>query len=145
MEAHMSDALIPGGGDGAILPIDLISGESTQVESDATRLLDVLQAVAGSQLAMAQQAQKYADRLTFAMARLEELKAAAEGASGVFAPARAEVAASILEGHVAGAAGFINRTMRQVRRSAGRRELRAEVDEAIGAMDDELTDETKAA
>ena len=127
------------------MPVGLIGGASTQIEADAARLLDVLQAVAGSQLAMAPQAQKYADRLTFGMARLMELKAAAETTGGVFAPARADVAASILEGYVVGAAAFINRTMRQVRRTAGRRELRAEVDEAIGAIDDELSDETKAA
>jgi hypothetical protein len=132
-------------GDGAQLPVDLISGESAQVEIDASRLLEVLEAVAGSQLAMAPQAQKYADRLTFAIARLDEMKRAAQTDRGVFAPARAEVAASILEGHVAGAAGFINRTMRQVRRTPGRRELRVEVDEAIEIIDNELSDENKAA
>jgi hypothetical protein len=132
-------------GDGAQLPVDLISGESAQVEIDASRLLEVLEAVAGSQLAMAPQAQKYADRLTFAIARLDEMKRAAQTDRGVFAPARAEVAASILEGHVAGAAGFINRTMRQVRRTPGRRELRVEVDDAIEIIDSELSDENKAA
>jgi hypothetical protein len=133
------------GGDGAELPTDLIAGESHQIETDAARLLSVMEAVAASKLAMAPQAQKYVDRLTFAIARLDEMKRAAEADGGVFAPARAEVAASILEGHVAGAAGFIDRTMRQVRRTAGRRELRAEVDEAIGIVDDELGDQTKAA
>jgi hypothetical protein len=132
-------------GDGAQLPVDLISGEGAQIEADAARLLSVLESVAASKLTMAPQAQKYADRLTFAIARLDEMKRAAQADAGVFAPARAEVAASILEGHVAGAAGFINRTMREVRRAPGRRELRAEVDEAIEAVDGELSDETKAA
>ena len=132
-------------GDGAQLPVDLISGEGTQIETDAARLLSVLEAVAGSKLTMAAQAQKYADRLTFAIARLDETKRAAEIEGGVFAPARAEVAASILEGHVAGAAGFINRTMRQVRRTPGRRALRVEVDEAIEIIDAELSDDAKAA
>jgi hypothetical protein len=141
----MSDAMPAGSGDGAQLPVDLVGGEGSQIEADAARLLPVLEAVAASKLAMAPQAQKYVDRLTFAMTRLEETKRVAANDGGVFAPARAEVAASILEGHVAGAAGFINRTVRQVRRTAGRRELRAEVDEAISIVDDELEDDAKAA
>ena len=92
----MSDGLLPSGGDGAELPVDLISGESAQVEADAARLLPVLEAVAASPLPMATQAQKYADRVSFAMARLDGMKRAASADGGVFAPARAEVAASIL-------------------------------------------------
>jgi hypothetical protein len=146
----MSDELIAGRGDGAALPVGLISGEGMQIEADAVRLLDVLNAVAGSKLPQARQAQKHADRLTFGVQRLGELRSAATRTGGVFAPARAEVAASILEGYVAGAAGFINRTMRQVRRAPGRRELRAEVDEAAaaldsGALDEGFGEETKAA
>ena len=114
----MSDELTAGSGDGAQLPVGLIAGENAQIESDAARLLDVLQAVAGSKLAMAPAAQKYADRLTFAMTRLEELKAAAaETMGGVFAQARAEVAASILQGHVAGAAHLPHRPVDEARRA----------------------------
>jgi hypothetical protein len=133
------------GSDGAELPADLVGGESGHIEVDAARLLPVLEAIGASKLAMAPQARKYADRLAFAMARLDEMKRAAAIDAGVFAPARAEVAASILEGHVAGAAGFINRTMRQVRREPGRRELRAEVDEAVSFIEDGLDEEAAAA
>jgi hypothetical protein len=141
----MSNELPEGAGDGAQLPVDLVSGEGAQIEVDAARLLSVLEAVAASKLEVAWEAQKHADRLIFATTRLDEMKRAAANDGGVFAPARAEVAASILEGHVAGAAGFINRTMRAVRRAPGRRALRAEVDEAASVLDEEFGDETKAA
>jgi hypothetical protein len=143
----MSDEMPAGRGDGAQLPTDLVAGESARIEIDAARLLSVVEAVAASKLPSAVQARKYVDRLTFAITRLDELKRAAAFEGGVFAPARAEVAASILEGHVAGAAGFINRTMRQVRRAPGRRDLRVEVDEALTLIEDETLaeDQTRAA
>ena len=142
----MSNEMPAGRGDGAQLPMDLVAGDSAQIEVDAARLLSVVEAVAASKLPSAVQAQKYVDRLTFAITRLDELKRAAAAEGGVFAPARAEVGASILEAHVAGAAGFINRTMRQVRRAPGRRDLRVEVDEAMLVGDEtSAKDETKAA
>jgi hypothetical protein len=128
-------------GDGAQLPVSLTGDLGAQVELDAQRLLIALQAIVVSELPAAAEAEKYCARLNFALGRLDEMKRAAEIVGGVFAPARAEVAVSILEGHAALAAGFISRTMRRQRRSPGRRELRAAVDEAVSLVEDQ----TKAA
>ena len=124
-------------GDGAQLPVALVNDDAAQVEVDAQQLLLALQAVAASKPAAAQDAEKYTTRLNFALGRVDEMRRQAQIDGGVFAPARAEVALSILEGHVAVVAGFINRTMRGVRRAPGRRELYASVDEAIAFVDDE--------
>jgi hypothetical protein len=124
-------------GDGAQLPTSLISDDGAQVELDAQQLLLALQAVAASKPTAAQDAEKYTIRLNFALGRVEETRRQAQADGGVFAPARAEVALSILEGHVAVAAGFINRAMRNVRRASGRRELHAAVDEAVSLAEDQ--------
>ena len=131
-------------GDGAQLPISLVSDERAPIEQDAQLLLLALTAVAASKPDAALDAEKYTTRLNFALGRVEEMRRQSEALGGVFAPARAEVALSILEGHVAMAAGFINRTMRTVKRSPGRRELHAAVDEAVTLVEDQQ-DETKAA
>lgn len=122
-------------GDGAQLPTSLISDDGAQVKLDAQQLLLALQAVAASKPAAAQDAEKYTIRLNFALGRVEEMRRQAALDAGVFAPARAEVALSILEGHVAVAAGFINRAMRSVRRAPGRREAHAVVDEAVSLVE----------
>jgi hypothetical protein len=133
-------------GDGAELPVDLVRQDGAQIEFDGQRLLTALEAIAASKLPAAPDTEKYILRLEFALDRVAETRRDAERDRGVFAPARAEVALSILEGHVAVAAGFINRTMREVRRTAGRRELRASVDEAVTLVEEQTaTDQTKAA
>jgi hypothetical protein len=133
-------------GDGAELPVDLVRQEGAQIELDGQRLLGALEAIAASKLPQAREAEKYVLRLQFALGRVADTRLDAERDGGVFAPARAEVALSILEGHVAVAAGFINRTMRNVRRTAGRREVRASVDEAVTLVEEQTAnDQTKAA
>ena len=134
-------------GDGAELPVALVSQEGAQIESDGQRLLEALEAITASRLPQSQEAEKYVLRLRFALGRVEETKRQAEQHGGVFAPARAEVALSILEGHVAIGAGFVSRTMRHARRAAGRRELHASVDEAVTLGEEQTSaeDESKAA
>lgn len=127
--------------DGAQLPVSLVRDDGTQVELDAQQLLLALTAVAASKPDAAADVEKYAMRLNFALGRVEEMRRQAETLGGVFAPARAEVALSILEGNVAVAAGFINRTMRTVKRSPGRRELHAAVDEAVTLAEGQRKDE----
>lgn len=124
-------------GDGAQLPVSLVNDDDAQVELDAERLLVALEAIAVSETPAAQDAEKYTMRLNFALGRVEEMRRQSQADGGVFAPARAEVSLSILEGHVAVAAGFINRTMRSVRRAPGRRELHASVDEAVALVEDQ--------
>jgi hypothetical protein len=132
--------------DGAELPVDLVTQQCAQIEEDAQQVLLALTATAASRLSAAPEAEKWRERLAFAVARLDELKRAAAADAGAFAPARAEVAASILESQVALAAGFINRTMRSVRRTAGRRQTRASIDEAVTLVEEQAAeDETKAA
>jgi hypothetical protein len=145
MEAAMSE-LMRERGDGAELPINLVSQEGSQIELDGQRLLAALEAIAASKLPMAAESEKYVARLNFALDRVAETRRDAERDGGAFAPARAEVALSILEGHVAFAAGFINRTMQTVRRTAGRRERRVSVDEAVNLVEEQKAeDETRAA
>jgi hypothetical protein len=123
--------------DGAQLPVSLVNEGAAQIDLDAQRLLLALEAIVVSEAPAAAAAEKYTARLNFALERVEELRMQAETLGGVFAPARAEVALSILEGHVAVAAGFINRTMRSVKRSPGRRELHAAVDEAVTLVEEQ--------
>jgi hypothetical protein len=133
-------------GDGVSLPVDLVSQEGTQIEQDARTLLLALQAVAASRASAAREVEKHVIRLNFALERVTELRRQAEEVGGVFAPARAEVAVSILEGHVAVTAGFINRVMRHARRTAGRRDLRVTVDESVALVEEESSaDEAKVA
>jgi hypothetical protein len=124
-------------GDGAQLPVSLVNADDAQVELDAERLLVALEAIVVSEVPATQDAEKYIARLNFAMGRVSEMRRQSQDEGGVFAPARAEVALSILEGHVAVAAGFINRTMRKARRAPGRRELHASVDEAVALVEDQ--------
>ena len=84
------------------------AADMTPVEADAVRLLQALEAhiVAGSEAAVAQ---RYGERLRFALARVEELRMSANGLGGVFEPARLEVSLSILESNVRQAGMFAAR------------------------------------
>jgi len=55
---------------------------------------------------------RHAERLRFALARVEELRVQARAAGGVFVPARLAVAEQILAGHVARARSHAGRAPR---------------------------------
>jgi hypothetical protein len=80
---------------------------------------------------------RHAERVRFSLARVAELKRAAQADGGAFAPARVEVALCILENHVALAAGYVARTMQRARRGPGRRSVRATVDEAVSYIEEQ--------
>ena len=113
-----------------------------QVKLDAEHLALALTAVAATRPELAFDAGKHRDRLRFALDRLDELQGIAKGEAGAFAPgrafapARAEVALSILEGQVAITAAFINRTMKHLRRKPGRRDAVAAASETRSLAED---------
>ena len=108
-----------------------------QAARDAEQLVLALTAVAAMRPELSFEADKHRERLRFAADRLAELRALAAAEGGIFTPARAEVALSILEGQVAQTASFINRTMAHLRRRPGRREAQAAADEALAALEDD--------
>ena len=108
-----------------------------RVKLDAEHLALALNAVAASRPQLTFDAEKHRERLKFALERLDELQTIASGEGGAFAPARAEVALSILEGQVALTAAFINRTMQHLRRKPGRREALAAADETRSFVEGE--------
>jgi hypothetical protein len=116
----------------------------TQAALDAEHLALALTAVAATRPELTYDAVKHTERLRFATDRLRDLRTIANDEGGVFAPARAEVALSILEGQVALTAAFINRTMKDLRRKPGRREAHAAADEAMSLADDRGASEAAA-
>ena len=105
--------------------------QASEIEVDAERMLLGIDALVLAGVPEAALAERYATRLRFALGRVDELKRAAIADGGAFAPARLEVATWILESHVHTSAAFINRTVRQAKRTPGRRSAHAEVNEAI--------------
>jgi hypothetical protein len=104
--------------------------DGRQLLLDADRLLIAMEALAATDAPESEYAEKYALRIRFALTRLAQLALDAERAGGVFAPARVEVATSILETHVASAAEYVNRALRRVRRTPARRSVHVAVAEA---------------
>jgi hypothetical protein len=78
-----------------------------EVERSARSLLPALDTIAGSEVEAARNADRYAMRLRFALARVAELRASTERLGGVFESARLDVALSILETHERRAAYFV--------------------------------------
>jgi hypothetical protein len=128
----------------ARVPQPLVTERGEQAALDAEHLALALTAVAATRPELTFDAMKHTERLRFATDRLQELRALATSEGGAFAPARAEVALSILEGQVALTAAFINRTMKDLRRKPGRREARAAADEALLLADDQGATEAAA-
>ena len=125
-------------GEGVVpIPQSAARDRGEQVKLDAEHLALALTAVAASRPELTFDAGKHRERLRFALDRLAELQTIAGTEGGAFAPGRAEVALSILEGQVALTAAFINRTMRHLRRQPGRREALAAADETRALAEDE--------
>lgn len=119
-------------------PIDigLIDAPATEMEADAERMLAALAALTAAGRGDALDAERYALRLRFALDRLDDLKKDARRNGGVFAPARVEVALSILETHVRTAAVYVSQAVRRARRAPGRREAHVSVDTAVQMVED---------
>jgi hypothetical protein len=124
----------------AHIPQASATDRGAQAALDAEHLALALTAVAATRPELTYDAVKHTERLRFAMDRLLELRTIASSEGGVFAPARAEVALSILEGQVALTAAFINRTMKDLRRKPGRREAHATADEALSLADNQASE-----
>ena len=94
MEANQND-----GAAAAVIP--------TETERVAAQLLLRLDALTLDAPARTRDAERYATRLRFALDHVDDLRRSAALARGAFAPARVEVALSILESHVVTAARFL--------------------------------------
>src|SRR5260221_13692853 len=81
----------------------------TGIETDAARLLRALDACIINDTGEARAAERYAERLRFAVGRVEELRRSAQELGGAFEPARLEVSLSILESNVRQAGLFADR------------------------------------
>jgi hypothetical protein len=110
-----------------------------QLEIDADRLLIAVEALAESGASDAGDAARYAERIRFALTRLAQLREDARREGGAFAPARVEVATSILETHVHTTAEYVNRTQQRVRRTAARRSVHVAVAEACASVETHLS------
>jgi hypothetical protein len=109
------------------------SPEARGIEQDAERLAEVIERYALLELPESQVAERHAQRLRFALARLCEARRESPAAT------RAEIALWILETHVENAAAFVNRLLREARRRPGRRAVHAEVDEAATLLERRLS------
>jgi hypothetical protein len=107
--------------------------ELAGIEQDAARLAEVIERYALLDLPESPVAERHAQRLRFALARLCETRRESPAAT------RAEIALWILETHVENAAAFVNRLLREARRRPGRRTMHAEVDEAATLMERRLS------
>jgi hypothetical protein len=81
----------------------------TPIEATAEHLLRALDAISASDRPVAQDGERIATRVRFAMARVDDLRRSALVIGGVFAPARLEVALSILETQVDRGTSFVVR------------------------------------
>ena len=92
---------------------------ATQIEGDASRLLLALETQIMAETGEARAAERYGERLRFAVARVQELRRSAQALGGVFEPARLEVALSILESNVRQATMFADRIVARMPKGSG--------------------------
>jgi hypothetical protein len=98
----------------------------TQIEVDAMRLLLALESQIFADTGEARAAQRYGNRLRFALDRAHEMRLSARTLGGVFEPARLEVSLSILESTVRQASIFADRIVAKMpRQTAARYQPRA--------------------
>jgi hypothetical protein len=96
----------------------------TETEAIAERLLLVAETIALDGGSQARAAMRYANRLAFSLGHVDDLRHAAMRDGGVFAPARLQVALSILEVHARSTAQFIDPIVAPARQSRTRRDAR---------------------
>jgi len=109
-----------------------------KIENAANTLINVLCDLGTQEESDAHTASKQAVRLQFCLGRLADLQRDALAAGGVFAAARVDIAASILETHVRTAADFVERAAAMrgrgaTRRLAKRRDTITAVEDAVSA------------
>lgn len=95
-----------------------------QSEILGARLVDALEQATLADQAEARDAGRYAQRIRFAMTRVDDLRASCRREVSLFEAARLDVALTILEGHVFRAADFIDSIARRQRSELGRVNLR---------------------
>jgi hypothetical protein len=90
-----------------------------QSEILGLRLVEALETASLADQQEARDALRYAQRLRFAMRRVDELRASAQQEATLFEAARLDVALTILEGHVFRAADFVDGIARRQRSELG--------------------------
>lgn len=116
----------------------------TRIEADAARLVRALDTYIVSDSGEAGAAQRYGERLRFAVARVEELRRSARELGGAFEPARLEVSLSILESNVRQAGLFADRIVARMAKHVASRYRQRLAIEAIEETT-QLTSEDRAA
>jgi hypothetical protein len=116
----------------------------TRIEADAARLLRALDAYILSDSGEARAAERYGQRLRFAVARVEELRRSAQEFGGAFEPARLEVSLSILESNVRQAGLFADRIVAGLPKHVASRYRARPAIEAIEDSTDATTEERAA-
>lgn len=91
----------------ATAELKLLSDVGLEALPYTERLLLALEAVMLAELPQARDAERYAARIRFATARVDELQCSADALGGVFEPARLEIAIAILDNHTSWAATFV--------------------------------------
>lgn len=92
----------------------------TEAEETAEQLSLALQSIMLSQTDEGRQAERYRQRLRFALDRVEALQRSSAALGGVFEPARHDVALSILEAHNDAASAFVEQVVARLRRERAR-------------------------
>ncbi|MDP9238104.1 MAG: hypothetical protein M3P30_12045 [Chloroflexota bacterium] len=116
----------------------------TRIEADAEHLLRALDRYIVTDSGEAPAAERYGERLRFAVARVEELRRSALELGGAFEPARLEVSLSILESNVRQAGLFADRIVARMPKHVASRYRQLPAVEAIEEST-QLTPEDRAA
>jgi hypothetical protein len=122
---------------------DILSGP-TPIEVDAARLLRALDAYIVADSGQSAAAERYGERLRFAVARVQELRRSAQQFGGAFEPARLEMSLSILESNVRQAALFADRIVGRMTSHVASRYRQRPAIEAIEDSAPQLPEERAA-
>jgi hypothetical protein len=116
----------------------------TQIEVDAMRLLLAIESQIFADTGEARAAQRYGNRVRFAIERVHEMRLSARQLGGVFEPARLEVSLSILESNVHQAAIFADRIIAKMPKQVASRYQPAAVVAIAGDAREDIVEERAA-
>lgn len=116
----------------------------TEIEVEAMRLLRAIESQIFADTGEARAAQRYGNRVRFAIERAHEMRLSARQLGGVFEPARLEVSLSILESNVRQAAIFADRIIAKMPKQVASRYQPTAVVEIAGDAPEAIAEERAA-
>jgi hypothetical protein len=116
----------------------------TQIEVEAMRLLLAVESQILADTGEARAAQRYGNRVRFALDRVHEMRLSARRLGGVFEPARLEAALSILESNVSQAAVFAERVVARMSKQMATRYQPTAVVEIADETPEDIVEERAA-